>query len=248
MPIKTALGVDRTVNLNVHGSNQRLRICGARSELPPLLVVQGGPGLPLLHEVPKFQRLLNLEERFLVGYWEQRACGDVPSSEANTVSWLQQIEDLRTAGRRPGTVAGSDLSAGDHRGPRPARRSHGPLRPSGHRASDRGARMKIHAIKTGWVRIKTAQVEGRGRGLTRRLSVFGDRCWTDWLPTYAWAIDHPEGVTIQAHQGENDGPAVEPRCDAVASDRSGEGHRRRVCERTRIALASGIERMSGGTS
>lgn len=96
MRIKPALGVDRTVSLNVHGSTQKLRICGRRADLPPVLVVQGGPGLPLLHEVPKFQRLLNLEERFLVGYWEQRACGDVPSSEANTVSWTQQTEDLRT--------------------------------------------------------------------------------------------------------------------------------------------------------
>lgn len=56
--------------------------------------------------------------------------------------------------------------------------------------------MKIHAVQTGSVRIKTAQVEGRGRGLTRRLKVFTDRNWTDWLPTYAWVIDHPEGVIV----------------------------------------------------
>jgi len=56
--------------------------------------------------------------------------------------------------------------------------------------------MRIHAIQTGTVRIKTAQVEGRGHGLRRRLAVFGDRNWTDWLPTYAWAIEHPEGVMV----------------------------------------------------
>jgi glyoxylase-like metal-dependent hydrolase (beta-lactamase superfamily II) len=56
--------------------------------------------------------------------------------------------------------------------------------------------MKLHAIKTGSVRVKTAQVEGRGRGLRRRLGVFADRDWTDWLPTYAWVIDHPEGVIV----------------------------------------------------
>src|SRR5579863_8081790 len=56
--------------------------------------------------------------------------------------------------------------------------------------------MRIHAIQTGSVRIKTAQVEGRGRGLWRRLGVFADRNWTGWLPTYAWAIDHPEGVIV----------------------------------------------------
>jgi N-acyl homoserine lactone hydrolase len=56
--------------------------------------------------------------------------------------------------------------------------------------------MKLHAIQTGSVRIKTAQVEGRGRGLRRRLGVFADRNWTAWLPTYAWVIDHPEGVIV----------------------------------------------------
>lgn len=56
--------------------------------------------------------------------------------------------------------------------------------------------MKIHPIQTGSVRIKSAQVEGRGRGLQRRLGVFTDHQWTGWLPTYAWVIDHPEGVIV----------------------------------------------------
>jgi N-acyl homoserine lactone hydrolase len=56
--------------------------------------------------------------------------------------------------------------------------------------------MNIHALQTGSVRIKTAQVQGRGRGLRRRLGVFADHHWTDWLPTYAWVIDHPEGVIV----------------------------------------------------
>jgi N-acyl homoserine lactone hydrolase len=56
--------------------------------------------------------------------------------------------------------------------------------------------MKLHAIQTGSVKIKTAQVEGRGRGLRRRVAIFADREWTDWLPTYAWVIEHPEGVTV----------------------------------------------------
>lgn len=46
------------------------------------------------------------------------------------------------------------------------------------------------------MRIKTAQVEGRGHGLARRLAVFTDNHWTDWLPTYAWAIEHREGVIV----------------------------------------------------
>jgi N-acyl homoserine lactone hydrolase len=56
--------------------------------------------------------------------------------------------------------------------------------------------MTIHAIQTGSVRIKTAQVQGQGHGQRRRLGVFADRHWTEWLPTYAWVIDHPEGVIV----------------------------------------------------
>jgi len=56
--------------------------------------------------------------------------------------------------------------------------------------------MKVHAIQTGSVRIKTAQVEGRGHGLSRRLAIFADSSWTDWLPTYAWVIDCSEGIIV----------------------------------------------------
>lgn len=56
--------------------------------------------------------------------------------------------------------------------------------------------MKLQAVQTGFVRIKTAQVEGRGHGLSRRLSIFTDPNWTEWLPTYAWAIDTAEGILV----------------------------------------------------
>jgi glyoxylase-like metal-dependent hydrolase (beta-lactamase superfamily II) len=56
--------------------------------------------------------------------------------------------------------------------------------------------MRIHAIQTGFVKIKTAQVEGHGHGLARRLAIFTDHNWTEWLPTYAWAIEHKEGVIV----------------------------------------------------
>jgi hypothetical protein len=56
--------------------------------------------------------------------------------------------------------------------------------------------MKVHAIQTGFVRIKSAQVEGHGHGLARRLAIFTDRSWIEWLPTYAWVIDHREGIIV----------------------------------------------------
>lgn len=57
--------------------------------------------------------------------------------------------------------------------------------------------MKVHAIQTGFVRIKCAQAEGRGHNMiTRQLAIYADRRWTEWLPTYAWAIEHGEGVIV----------------------------------------------------
>ena len=56
--------------------------------------------------------------------------------------------------------------------------------------------MKIHAIQTGRVEIKHAQIEGRGHGMWRRMQPFLSGQWADWSPTYAWAIEHPEGVIV----------------------------------------------------
>ena len=96
MAVRTPLAIDRTIQLMINGSDQRIRICAARAGLPPLLVVQAGPALPMLHEVTKFQRLLNLERDFLVAYWEQRGCGDAPQKDAKSASLPQQVEDLRS--------------------------------------------------------------------------------------------------------------------------------------------------------
>jgi pimeloyl-ACP methyl ester carboxylesterase len=92
----TRHAIDRTIDLDVNGSRQRIRLCAEQEGRPPLLIVQGGPGLPLLNEVRKYQRLLDLERDFLVGYWEQRGCGDAPARDTDGVSMLQQVSDLRT--------------------------------------------------------------------------------------------------------------------------------------------------------
>src|SRR5262245_57376257 len=90
-----ALAIDETIVLDINGSQQRLRLCAVQPGLPPLLIVQHGPGVPVLHEVAKFQRRLHLERDYLVAYWEQRGCGNVSAQEARRVSLAQQVEDLQ---------------------------------------------------------------------------------------------------------------------------------------------------------
>ena len=39
-------------------------------------------------------------------------------------------------------------------------------------------------------------MESRGRGLARLTNMLFDDEWTEWLPIYAWAIEHDEGVIV----------------------------------------------------
>lgn len=56
--------------------------------------------------------------------------------------------------------------------------------------------MKIHAIQTGTVAIKQRQRNGTGSGMMRLINTLRDSEWTDYLPIYAWVIEHPEGVIV----------------------------------------------------
>jgi glyoxylase-like metal-dependent hydrolase (beta-lactamase superfamily II) len=56
--------------------------------------------------------------------------------------------------------------------------------------------VKIHAIQTGTVAVTTAWREGVGHGRRRLIHTIADRDWTEPLPIYAFAIEHPEGVIV----------------------------------------------------
>jgi glyoxylase-like metal-dependent hydrolase (beta-lactamase superfamily II) len=77
--------------------------------------------------------------------------------------------------------------------------------------------MKIHAIQTGTVAITAAWREGVGHGRRRLLHTILDREWTEPLPIYAFAIEHPEGVIV-VDTGESAGasqPGYFPRWHPV---------------------------------
>lgn len=70
---------------------------------------------------------------------------------------------------------------------------YGALRDPARRPPHLNAMIKIHPVQTGRVRIKTAQIHRKSGGLLR---VFFDPHWTEWLPIYAWVIEHPEGIIV----------------------------------------------------
>jgi glyoxylase-like metal-dependent hydrolase (beta-lactamase superfamily II) len=53
--------------------------------------------------------------------------------------------------------------------------------------------IKIHPIQTGLVRIRVSQ---RNRKLGGPVRILMDREWTEWLPIFVWAIEHPEGIIV----------------------------------------------------
>jgi hypothetical protein len=52
-------------------ATQWIRVCGANAA-NPVLLIQQGPGLPMINEARRFQHLLGLEQAFTVVYWDQR--------------------------------------------------------------------------------------------------------------------------------------------------------------------------------
>lgn len=57
-------------------------------------------------------------------------------------------------------------------------------------------RPRIHAIRTGLVRVRRPQMESRGTGLGRLTAMLFDDEWSDWLPIYAWLIEHDDGPIV----------------------------------------------------
>jgi N-acyl homoserine lactone hydrolase len=55
--------------------------------------------------------------------------------------------------------------------------------------------LRIHAIQTGTVGIKSRQRHGEGHGTGRLLNTLADKTWVQ-VPIYAWVIEHPEGIIV----------------------------------------------------
>lgn len=68
--------------------------------------------------------------------------------------------------------------------------------------------LKVHAISTGFVQIKTRQIHSPLASRAARLiGLFADRDWSDWLPIHAWLIEHPEGLIV-VDTGESSRPTT----------------------------------------
>ncbi len=69
------MAIDSLEAIRAGGTTQWIRIRGADASNPVLLLIQQGPGLPMINEARRFEHLLGLEQDFTVIYWDQRGCG-----------------------------------------------------------------------------------------------------------------------------------------------------------------------------
>jgi pimeloyl-ACP methyl ester carboxylesterase len=67
--------IDTLEEVQLGGITQWIRIRGADASNPVLLLMQQGPGLPIINEARRLEHLLGLEETFTVVYWDQRGTG-----------------------------------------------------------------------------------------------------------------------------------------------------------------------------
>jgi pimeloyl-ACP methyl ester carboxylesterase len=69
------MAIDSLEPIQAGQSRQWIRIRGADRANPALLLIQQGPGLPMISEARRYGRILGLEQYFTVIYWDQRGCG-----------------------------------------------------------------------------------------------------------------------------------------------------------------------------
>src|SRR6266513_6255216 len=93
--------IDKLERVQLGGITQWIRIRGADATNPVLLLMQQGPGLPIINDARRLERLLGLEKAFTVVYWDQRGTGlSSPSLRKNSnrfeISVTGMVDDTVT--------------------------------------------------------------------------------------------------------------------------------------------------------
>ena len=104
-PVDQRMAIDQLEAVQLGGTQQWIRIRSTDVANPVLLLIQQGPGLPMINEVRRFGRLLALEQAYTVVYWDQRGSGrslrrqedrigiSLERMVGDTVSLLEQLRD-----------------------------------------------------------------------------------------------------------------------------------------------------------
>jgi pimeloyl-ACP methyl ester carboxylesterase len=93
--------IDTLEGIQLGGITQWIRVRGVDASNPVLLLMQQGPGFPIINDARRLEHLLGLEEAFTVIYWDQRGTGlSSPSLRKNSnpfeISVTRMVDDTVT--------------------------------------------------------------------------------------------------------------------------------------------------------
>jgi pimeloyl-ACP methyl ester carboxylesterase len=87
--------IDSLERFDIAGSTQWALLRGDLRARRVLLIVQQGPGLPVIHEACAIEQRLLLESEVLVAYWDQRGTGRSCRADPSTIDPAQLVVDVR---------------------------------------------------------------------------------------------------------------------------------------------------------
>lgn len=88
--------INRLEKISINNSEQWVLVRGGTADAPLLIHVQAGPGLPIIPEADAMEKLLHLEDHYLVAYWDQRGCGKSFSEQVDpkSINFSQLSDDI----------------------------------------------------------------------------------------------------------------------------------------------------------
>src|SRR4051812_39378901 len=87
--------VDSLESFDINGLAQWVLLRGNLATRRVLLIVQQGPGFPLIQEARAFEEKLHLETEGVVAYWDQRGTGKSFRADPATITLAQSVADVR---------------------------------------------------------------------------------------------------------------------------------------------------------
>jgi len=90
----TARRIDSLESFDIAGSTQWVLLRGNPRSGRVLLIVQQGPGLPLIHEADAIERRLHIESDVVVAYWDQRGTGRSSATDTSTLDVARLVNDV----------------------------------------------------------------------------------------------------------------------------------------------------------
>ena len=91
----TTQRIDSLESFEINGFPQWVLLRGDLTSKRVLLIVQQGPGFPLIQDARVFEQNLHLEAETVVAYWDQRGTGKSYRADPASISVAQSAADVR---------------------------------------------------------------------------------------------------------------------------------------------------------